>query len=47
MADTVLTAQAVADIVGGRLLGKGDTRLSRIGPLDRKELAAVIARDAE
>ncbi|MEO8199360.1 MAG: UDP-3-O-(3-hydroxymyristoyl)glucosamine N-acyltransferase [Gemmatimonadota bacterium] len=35
MADPVLTAQAVADLVGGRLLGDGATRLERIGPLDR------------
>lgn len=30
-----LTAQAVADLVGGRLLGNGATMLRRIGPLDR------------
>ncbi|MGE0353478.1 MAG: UDP-3-O-(3-hydroxymyristoyl)glucosamine N-acyltransferase [Gemmatimonadales bacterium] len=30
-----LTAQAVADLVGGRLLGDGGVRLNRIGPLDR------------
>ena len=30
-----LTAQAVADIVGGRLLGDGGVRLSAIGPIDR------------
>jgi UDP-3-O-[3-hydroxymyristoyl] glucosamine N-acyltransferase len=37
VADTVLTAQAVADIVGGRLLGDGALEISRIGPLDRAE----------
>jgi UDP-3-O-[3-hydroxymyristoyl] glucosamine N-acyltransferase len=30
-----LTAQAVADLVGGRLLGDGAVMLSAIGPLDR------------
>jgi UDP-3-O-[3-hydroxymyristoyl] glucosamine N-acyltransferase len=30
-----LTAQAVADLVGGRLLGDGAVRLSAVGPLDR------------
>lgn len=35
MVDPVLTAQAVADQVGGRLLGDGATALERIGPLDR------------
>jgi UDP-3-O-[3-hydroxymyristoyl] glucosamine N-acyltransferase len=33
----VLTAQAVADLVGGRLLGNGNTEITRIGPLDRAE----------
>jgi UDP-3-O-[3-hydroxymyristoyl] glucosamine N-acyltransferase len=33
----VLTAQAVADLVGGRLLGEGNLALSRIGPLDRAD----------
>ncbi len=32
---TVLTAQAVADLVGGRLLGDGGVRLSAVAPLDR------------
>ena len=30
-----LTAQAVADLVGGRLLGHGTTLLREVGPLDR------------
>jgi UDP-3-O-[3-hydroxymyristoyl] glucosamine N-acyltransferase len=30
-----LTAQAVADLVGGRLLGDGEVVLRRVGPLDR------------
>jgi UDP-3-O-[3-hydroxymyristoyl] glucosamine N-acyltransferase len=34
---TVLTAQAVAELVGGRLLGNGATTLVRIGPLDRAD----------
>jgi len=35
--DTVLTAQAVADLVGGRLIGNGAAVLHRIGPLDRAD----------
>jgi UDP-3-O-[3-hydroxymyristoyl] glucosamine N-acyltransferase len=31
----VLTAQAIADLVGGRLLGDGDILLSAVAPLDR------------
>jgi UDP-3-O-[3-hydroxymyristoyl] glucosamine N-acyltransferase len=30
-----LTAQAVADLVGGRLLGDGDVRITAVGPIDR------------
>ncbi|MGI8818866.1 MAG: UDP-3-O-(3-hydroxymyristoyl)glucosamine N-acyltransferase [Gemmatimonadales bacterium] len=30
-----LTARAVADLVGGRLLGDGDIRINRVRPLDR------------
>jgi UDP-3-O-[3-hydroxymyristoyl] glucosamine N-acyltransferase len=30
-----LTAQAVADLVGGRLLGDGSVRIQGVGPLDR------------
>jgi UDP-3-O-[3-hydroxymyristoyl] glucosamine N-acyltransferase len=30
-----LTAQAVADLVGGRLLGEGETLLTGVGPIDR------------
>jgi UDP-3-O-[3-hydroxymyristoyl] glucosamine N-acyltransferase len=30
-----LTAQAVADLVGGRLLGDGTVRIEAVGPLDR------------
>jgi UDP-3-O-[3-hydroxymyristoyl] glucosamine N-acyltransferase len=30
-----LTARAVADLVGGRLLGDGAVRISKVGPLDR------------
>ena len=33
----MLTAQAVADLVGGRLLGDGATPISRVGPLDRAD----------
>lgn len=32
-----LTAQAVADLVGGRLIGNGSTVVHRIGPLDRAD----------
>ncbi|MEO8294068.1 MAG: UDP-3-O-(3-hydroxymyristoyl)glucosamine N-acyltransferase [Gemmatimonadota bacterium] len=35
MAQSQLTAQAVADMVGGRLLGDGATLVEGIGPLDR------------
>lgn len=35
MTPASLTAQAVADLVGGRLLGDGAVLLSAIGPLDR------------
>ena len=35
MSRVLLTAQAVADIVGGRLLGNGAVVLSSVGPLDR------------
>jgi UDP-3-O-[3-hydroxymyristoyl] glucosamine N-acyltransferase len=35
--DTILTAQAVADLVGGRLIGNGAVVLQRIGPLDRAD----------
>jgi UDP-3-O-[3-hydroxymyristoyl] glucosamine N-acyltransferase len=35
VAAPVLTAQAVAELVGGRLLGDGATVLDRVGPLDR------------
>ena len=37
MAITTLSAQAVADLVGGRLLGNGALPLSAIGPLDRAD----------
>lgn len=37
----VLTAQAVADLVGGRLLGNGNAPLARIGPLDRADEATL------
>jgi UDP-3-O-[3-hydroxymyristoyl] glucosamine N-acyltransferase len=30
-----LTAQAVADLVGGRLLGDGEVRIDAVGPIDR------------
>lgn len=33
--DFVLTAAAIADLVGGRLVGSGETRVSRVAPLDR------------
>jgi UDP-3-O-[3-hydroxymyristoyl] glucosamine N-acyltransferase len=46
-----LTAQAVADLVGGRLLGDGEVMLRAVGPLDRagpEALSlAVSARYAE
>jgi UDP-3-O-[3-hydroxymyristoyl] glucosamine N-acyltransferase len=32
-----LTAQAVADLVGGRLVGDGSTTLAAVGPLDRAD----------
>jgi UDP-3-O-[3-hydroxymyristoyl] glucosamine N-acyltransferase len=35
VASATLTAQAVADLVGGRLLGDGSVRIHRIRPLDR------------
>lgn len=35
MTITTLTAQAVADLVGGRLLGDGAVPLTAVGPLDR------------
>ena len=41
MPATVLPAQAVADLVGGRLLGKGETPLDRVAPLDRAEGRAL------
>jgi len=34
---STLTAQAVADLVGGRLLGDGNRRLAAVGPLDRAD----------
>ncbi|HUG27248.1 MAG TPA: LpxD N-terminal domain-containing protein, partial [Gemmatimonadales bacterium] len=34
MASTVLTAQAVADLVGGRLLGNGAQELTGAAPLE-------------
>ena len=37
MSETILTAQAVADLVGGRLIGNGATALHRVGPLDRAD----------
>ena len=37
MAPSVLTAQAVADLVGGRLLGDGTTPVTRVGALDRAD----------
>jgi len=36
-----LTAQAVADLVGGRLLGDGGVLLTTVGPLDRADLGAL------
>ena len=35
MTSAGLTAQAVADLVGGRLLGDGGTVVSSVGPIDR------------
>ncbi len=35
MSSQALTAQAVADLVGGRLLGEGETPLTGVGPIDR------------
>ena len=37
----MLTAQAVADQVGGRLLGNGTLTVSRIGPLDRADTGTL------
>jgi len=34
---STLTAQAVADLVGGRLLGNGTVALTAVGPLDRAD----------
>jgi len=34
---STLTAQAVADLVGGRLLGNGTVTLTAVGPLDRAD----------
>jgi len=36
-----LTAQAVADLVGGRLLGNGGLSLTTVGPLDRADGATL------
>jgi UDP-3-O-[3-hydroxymyristoyl] glucosamine N-acyltransferase len=38
---STLTAQAVADLVGGRLLGQGALALSAVGPLDRADGATL------
>jgi UDP-3-O-[3-hydroxymyristoyl] glucosamine N-acyltransferase len=38
---TPLTAQAVADLVGGRLLGHGGVSLTAVGPLDRADGATL------
>ena len=35
MTSAGLTAQAVADLVGGRLLGDGGVVVSAVGPIDR------------
>ena len=35
MTNASLTAQAVADLVGGRLLGDGSVRIQAVRPLDR------------
>lgn len=37
----MLTAQAVADLVGGRLIGNGSTELRRVGALDRADSATL------
>jgi len=39
--DAALTAQAVADLVGGRLLGQGEVPLTRVGPLDRADAGTL------
>lgn len=36
-----ITAQAVAELVGGRLLGHGDRLLRAVGPLDRADAATL------
>jgi UDP-3-O-[3-hydroxymyristoyl] glucosamine N-acyltransferase len=41
VAHAVLTAQAVADLVGGRLLGDSGILVHRVGPLDRAEHDAL------
>jgi UDP-3-O-[3-hydroxymyristoyl] glucosamine N-acyltransferase len=38
---STLTAQAVADLVGGRLLGHGGLPLTAVGPLDRADEATL------
>jgi UDP-3-O-[3-hydroxymyristoyl] glucosamine N-acyltransferase len=38
---STLTAQAVADLVGGRLLGNGAVPLTAVGPLDRADAATL------
>lgn len=37
MTEPSITAQAVAELVGGRLLGHGDQPLTAVGPLDRAD----------
>ena len=41
MTNSTLTAQAVADLVGGRLLGNGALALTDVGPLDRADGATL------
>ena len=41
MTNSTLTAQAVADLVGGRLLGDGAQALTDVGPLDRADGATL------
>lgn len=41
MTTSSLTAQAVADLVGGRLLGQGTLALTAVGPLDRADGATL------
>lgn len=46
MAASSITAQAVAELVGGRLLGTGEQRLAAVGPLDRADASTLSVLSA-